>query len=302
VTEPKPSRGPDFLPYPLPQREIGPAVAVAEELPAGSRWQQALEGLTPGGLVAVSLGIIAFACLLGLSLPGHRQAGAVLAGGAALGALGTGFRALSAKQPPDSDALVKGGMGLAVLSALVALLLLATHRSSVAQQPPVLVPQPQATSSPAPQQPSPSPSPAPSPSAPGSAGSPTPGVTPGNGLGGDIFGVPSEPGGAPVSDDPAAKGMLLGRVVNLSGLAVGGATVTITRGDPTDVSANPPCPLRTTTTTDARGNYQITLCQLGDDLGYHVVITSGTAQAATDLYVNSGQQTVYNVILSVRHA
>jgi hypothetical protein len=300
VTESLPARGPDFLPYPLPNRDVAPAAPVVPELPVGSRWERALEGLTTWGMAAISLGIVALACLLGLSLPGHRDAGALLASFSAVASLGAAIKALRETQLEDSRSLVKGGAGLGIASALIALLLLATHRSSVADQPPVQLPVPPATSQPQPQQPSPTP--APGLPTPGPSGSPGASPTPGNGLGGDIFGVPSDPGGAPVSDDPTAKGTLTGRVVNLSGAAVAGASITITRANATDVSDSPPCPLRLSTTTDARGNYTIALCQLGSDLGYHVVITSGTARAAADLYVNSGSETVYNVILPIRRA
>lgn len=301
MTESKPARGPDFLPYPLPDRDVAPAAGVVADLPVGSRWERALEGLTSWGMAAISFGILALACLLGLSLPGHRSAGALLASISAVVSVAAAIKALSADQPEDSRSLVKAGMGMGVASAVIALLLLATHRSSVAEQPPVQLPVPPATSQP--QQPSPTPSlPSQGVPTPGPSRSPGATPTPGNGLGTDIFGVPSEPGGAPVSNDPTAKGTLTGRVVNLSGGAVAGATITITRADPSDVSEAAACPLRATTTTNAHGNYSIQLCQLGDNLGYHVVVSSARARAATDLFVNSGQQTVYNVILAIRRA
>lgn len=303
MTEPMPARGPDFLPYPLPNREVAPAQAVVPELPVGSRWERALEGLTTWGMTAISFGIIALACLLGLSLPGHRSAGALLASLSSIVSVGAAIMALRATQPDDSRSLVKGGAGVSVGSALIALLLLTTHRSAIAQQPPVQLPVPPATSQQQPQQPTPAPSlPSPGVPTPGPSGSPGATPTPGNGLGGDLFGVPSEPGGAPVSNDPTAKGTLTGRVVNLSGAAVAGAMITISRADPADVSESAACPLQLATTTDAHGSYTLQLCQLGNDLGYHVVVTSGTARAANDLFVNSGQQTVYNVILPIRRA
>jgi hypothetical protein len=305
VTESKPARGPDFLPYPLPNRDVAPAAAVVPELPVGSRWERALEGLTTWGMTSISFGIIALACLLGRSLPGHRSAGALLASLSAVVSVGAAVKALSEEQPNDSRSLVKGGAGLAVGSALIALLLLATHRSATAEQPPVQLPVPPPTSQPQPQpqQPTPTPSlPSRGVPTPGPSGSPGAAPTPGNGLGSDVFGVPSEPGGSPVSDDPTAKGTLTGRVVNLSGAAVAGATITITRTDPSDVSDSAACPLRLTTTTNAQGSYMIQLCQLGNDLGYHVVITSGTARSAGDLFVNSGQETVFSVILPIRRA
>jgi hypothetical protein len=253
-------------------------------------------------MTAISAGVVALACLLGLSLPGHQHSGALLASMAAVVSVAAGLKALSEVQPADSRSLVQTGMSVGVVSALVALLLLATHRSAIADPPPVQVPNPITTTSPQPQPQPQQPTPGPSPSVPGEAPSPGASPTPGNGLGGDTFGVPSEPGGQPVLDDPAAKGTLSGRIVNLSGAGVAGATITITRSDPTDVSDSVACPLRATTTSNAMGNYSAQLCQLGPDLGYHVVITSGTARASADLFVNSGQVTTYNVILAIRHA
>lgn len=306
VTEPKPVRGPDFLPYPLPNRDVVPAEVVPEPL-VGSRWSRTLEGLTPWGLTAVIAAIIALVCVLVLSLPGHRGSGALLASVAALVAIGAGVRSFREQQPADSRSLVTVGMVVGLVSALVALLLLGTHRSAIADAPPVQTPFPLSTTAPQPQLPQPllpqpqppqpnAPNPAtPSPGAPG----PSPST---NGLNDGVFGVPSLPGGAPMSNDPTSQGTLSGRVLNLSGAAVAGATITITRADPTDVSGSPVCPVKQTVTSNAKGKYTVQLCQLGNNLGYHVVITSGSAQVASNLYINSGQTTTYDVILAIRHA
>jgi hypothetical protein len=78
--------------------------------------------------------------------------------------------------------------------------------------------------------------------------------------------------------------------------------VEVTRALPGDTSDTPGCPTRITTKTDAQGVYRLELCQLGDNLGYTVTITPGTARAGADVFVNSGQTTVYDVILPVRRA
>lgn len=290
------ARGPDFLPYPLPNRTVAPATAVMpqDELPAGGRWQRALDGLTPWGVAALTAAGCALVSLILLSLiTGHRNAGAILSSVAGIVSLGAGIRARKDDQPEDSVTLVKGGMGTGVLSGIVALLLLLSHHSSVAEQPPVQIPSPQPTVTTAPG-PQPTPSTTPQPQS-----SPSLGVLPPGSA--DLFGVPTEPD-LPLSEASTDKGLLTGRVVTTSGAGLQGAKVTVTRADPTDVSDSRQCPLKLTATTDARGNYRVELCQLGTNLGYHVVITSGSERATTDLYVNAGRTTVYNVILAVRHA
>ena len=57
------------------------------------------------------------------------------------------------------------------------------------------------------------------------------------------------------------------------------------------------CPTRVTTLTDTEGVYRLQLCQLGNGLGYHVRITVGQSNVEHDLFVNSGNTTVYDVIL-----
>lgn len=298
------ARGPDFLPYPLPNRTIAPAaVVMPAPVPAHGRWRRALEGLTPAGVVALSAAIVALLVLLLVSLvTDHRQAGAVLTCLAAAVAVSAGVRALKDEQPADSRALVKGSIWTSAAAAVVALLLLLGSHSSVAEQPPVQVPSPQPTATQ--EQPQPTPTPSASPQ-PGTSGTPTPGQLPGLGVlppgSSDLFGLPSEPG-PPQSQDPAAKGRLTGRVVTTSGTGVAGAVVTITRSLPGDTSGSPGCPVKVIAKTNDQGRYDVQLCQLGDNLGYHVVVSSGGASATTDLFVNSGQTTVYNVILAIRHA
>jgi hypothetical protein len=295
VTEPTPARGPDFLPYPLPSRPEPVALAPAGPLePAGGRWAQALDGVTPWGVAAITAGVAALLSLLVVSLlGGHRTAGAVLAVLAGTVGAVAGVRALKDEQPTDSRGLVQGGAGTGVVAAVIALALALTHHSSVAEQPPVQVPLPLPTTSSLPEQPSPTPSPA-SPAPSPSAGVLPPGSD-------DLFGVPTQPD-PPLQPDSTAKGTLTGRVVTSSGAPLPGATVVVTRADPTDTSDAPGCPLRVTTTTGADGRYRLQLCQLGDNLGYTVTISAGAAQARTQLYVNAGQTTVYNVVLPVRRA
>ncbi|MCU1603105.1 MAG: hypothetical protein JWO22_3814, partial [Frankiales bacterium] len=84
------------------------------------------------------------------------------------------------------------------------------------------------------------------------------------------------------------------------GAPIAGATVTITRATAGDISSTPQCPTRVTTLTEANGIYQLQLCQLGNDLGYHVRIQVGKSLVEHDLYVNSGQTTTYDVILPRR--
>jgi hypothetical protein len=273
-------RGPDFLPYPLPDRPVAPAIEVMPAAEPGSRWEQALNGVTPWGVAAISAGLAALLSLLIISvLSGHRWAGAALASLTAVVSTAAGLRALREEQPADSRSLVRAGMATGWASAAIALLLLLTHRSAVAEQPPVQVPVPVPSATTSPQQPSPAPTVEPSPR----------------------FGVPTQPA-PPVTDDPTAKGTLTGRVVGTGGAPVAGTTVVVTRADPADTTEAPGCPLRVTTTTRADGRYSLQLCQLGNFLGYTVTISSGGASASADLFVNAGRTTIYNVILAVRHA
>ena len=292
MTDSPPVRGPDFLPYPFPVLAATAPTAVAPP-PTGGRWRRALDGVTGSGVAAITAGIAALLSLLVVSLlAGHRGTGATLASLAAVVAVGAGGRALTQDQPPDSRNLVKAGMATGVASALVALLLLA-GRSAVAEQPPVQVPVPTPTSSSAPQPQRPTPSP----------GSPAPRTSPGVVLppGADLFGIPSRPD-PPATLSNTATGTLTGKVVTPSGAALPGATVVVTRADPTDTSDAPGCSLRVTTTTGADGRYTLQLCQLGNLLGYTVTISADGAQASADLYVNAGRATVYNVVLAVRRA
>lgn len=289
MTEPTSTRGPDFLPYPLPERPLPPPVAPpAPPAPPRGRLASALEGLTDRGRVAVGAGLAAVLSLLVVSLlTGHRGAGAVLAAASAATAVVAAVQALRVEQPADSRLVVQGGAAGGAAAAVVAVALVLTSGSSVAEQPPVRVPVPLPSPSAAPTVPD-APSPTPSPGAvpPGSDG---------------LFGVPTQPDDPTVAD-PTAKGTLQGRVVTTSGAPLPGATVVVTRADPSDTSDSPGCPLRVTTTTGADGRYRLQLCQLGDQLGYSVTVSAGSAQAHTDLYVNAGQVTVYNVILPVRRA
>ncbi len=285
------SRGPDFLPYAMPTRptssELSPPQPPAPSTP---------DRVTPWAVAAVTAGVVALLSLLVVSLlAGHRGAGAALTTTAAAIAVGAGLRALKDPQPEPSTSFVKGAMAAGAGSAVVALLLLATHHSAVTEQPPVQVPSPvpSATTTPQPQ-------PSPSSASPSPAPSPSLGVLPPGSN--DLFGIPTGPGGPPVTKAATAKGTLTGRVVTTGGTPIEGAVVTVTRADPKDTSDSPPCPLQQRTTTDVRGRYTLALCQLGDGLGYTVTITAAGAQAHQDLFVNSGQITVYNVILAVRRA
>ncbi|MCW2598473.1 MAG: hypothetical protein JWM02_302 [Frankiales bacterium] len=296
MTDPTRSRGPDFLPYPLPARPAATVVAPAPPAPTRGRWERALDGVTPWGVAAITAGVVALLSLVVVSLlAGHRGTGAVIASLAAVAAVGAGLRALKDEQPVDSKNLVKGGMATGVTSAVIALLLLLTNRSAVAEQPPIQVPSPvpSTTSSPQPQPQSPTPAP----------GTPQPGpsvgvLPPGTS---NQFGVPSQPG-PPLTQTSTDKGTLTGRVLMTGGAPLPGATVVVTRADPSDTSDSPACPLRVVTRTGTDGRYTLQLCQLGNFLGYTVTISADTAKATADLFVNAGQTTVYNVILPVRHA
>jgi hypothetical protein len=102
----------------------------------------------------------------------------------------------------------------------------------------------------------------------------------------------------PLSADPQAPGLLQGTVVDGDGAPVAGATVTVRRADPGDTSESPACPLGTTTSTDASGQWSLRLCQLADGLGYAVrVQAAGQTFVASLAYVNSGRVTTWAVRL-----
>jgi hypothetical protein len=108
---------------------------------------------------------------------------------------------------------------------------------------------------------------------------------------------PSRPG-PPLSQDPRAPGTLQGSVVDANGAPVAGATVTVRRADPTDTSETPACPLDTSTSTDASGQWSLRLCQLADGLGYAVRVQATGQTVVADLaFVNSGQVTTWVVRL-----
>jgi hypothetical protein len=277
--------GPDFLPYPLPA-VTQPTVALPPPPgapPPAGRWSRALDGVPPVGVVSIGSGLGALVLLLLVTgIAGRSGPGAVVTVLAAAVSLGTGWVAIRRTRPlpRDSRTLVVAAQSVGVLSALVAAMVYAASGSGGQQ--PVAPPSPQPSTSATPA-PGVSPSPAPSPLnlPPGAA----------NG-----FGVPSDPG-SPLSDDPTALGTLYGHVVDTAGNPVKGAVVTVTRATPGDISNTPQCPVRVTTLTDANGVYQLQLCQLGQGLGYHVKIQAGRGTVEHDLFVNSGNTTVYDVIL-----
>jgi hypothetical protein len=206
--------------------------------------------------------------------------GAVVTALAAVVSLGTGWAVLRRTLPKDSRTLVTAAQSVGVVSALVAAMVYAASSDdSQVVSPPV--PQPSVTAGPGT---SPTPSPVPSPSA-----VPPPGSVNG-------FGVPSDPG-SPATNDPNDTGTLQGHVIDTAQSPVKGAVITITRSRVGDTSSTPQCPTRLTTLTDADGFYQLKLCQLGDNLGYHVRIQVGKSVAEADLFVNSGNTTTYDVIL-----
>lgn len=278
--------GPDFLPYPRPV--LPPPPAAPGPAPAGTpaeggrRWSRALDGVPPLGTVAIGCGLGAVVLLVLVSWVADRPGpGAVVTLVAAAASLGTGWRALRAVSARDSRALVVAAQTVAALSAVLALVTYAVSGPSDEVAPVT--------------------TPTPSPSAPGAApvagSSPSPTPTqPVPPPGANRFFVPTVPG-APIVDDPAALGTLEGNVVTLSQQPVKGAVVTVTRAKPGDVSSTPECPTRVTTQTNAAGVYRLQLCQLGDNLGYHVTIQTPRGKAETDLFVNSGNTTVYDVLL-----
>lgn len=277
--------GPDFLPYPLPEVttwETQP-IPSSPPPPPGGRWSRALDDVPPVGIVAVGSGLGALALLVLVVLVADRPgAGAFVTALAAAVSLVTGRLALRALAKGDGRSIVVAAQTVGVLSAVVAALVWTANRGDEQTVSPPL-PQPTASSAPTqdPQQPAPSATPLPSVPPPGAV----------NG-----FGVPSDPG-SPLSDDPTALGTLQGHVVDTGGQPVARAVVTVTRSAAGDTSSTPQCPTRLTTLTDAQGVYRLQLCQLGDGLGYHVRITVGRSVAESDVFVNSGNTTTYDVIL-----
>ena len=103
----------------------------------------------------------------------------------------------------------------------------------------------------------------------------------------------------PLQEPPTARGILTGTVTGLDDEPVAGATVTVRRATPGDVSDHPPCPITATATTGPDGLWLLPLCQLGDGLGWSVAIRSGRLGAGTELaYVHSGRTTTYDVRLA----
>lgn len=272
-------RGPDFLPYPLPERPSEPVVSTAVVEPTTGRWTRALEALPPLGVLAVGAGAAAVVLLVlvsgAMDQPG---AGAIVTVLAAATSLVAGFIALSPSLPQDTRRVIVAAQSAGVVAAALSVVVYASSRP--AEQPPISIPSPQPTAT----------ATAPAPSA-----SPTPllSLPPGSVNG---FGVPSDPG-RPQSSDPTALGTLFGHVVDTAARPVEGATVTVTRSVAGDVSSTPDCPTRVTTQTDAEGVYRLQLCQLGPGLGYKVTVTVGRSTASSNLFVNSGNTTVYDVIL-----
>ena len=97
--------------------------------------------------------------------------------------------------------------------------------------------------------------------------------------------------------EPTDKGLLAGSITDSTG-PVSGATVVITRATPGDTSNSPGCLLVVRVTSDAQGRYSVPLCQLGDQLGYHVKISAPAGSAESDLFVNAGRTTNFRVRLA----
>lgn len=282
MSDARPPRGPDFLPYPLPEPPPRLPEPAAAPPPPGP-------GLPPAVLTAVAGGAAALLCLLLVTwLGGHAATGAVLAVAAALVAVVAARAALASALSPERRTATQAGRATGVVAAVIALLVLALGDGSPSQaQPPVRVPTPAPTAAPTGPAPTVAPTtPPPLTSSPGAV----------NG-----FGVPSQPG-PPLSQAPDDTGTLYGHVVSTAGAPLAGVTVTVTRASAGDTSGTPECPLRVVTRTDAQGVYRLRLCQLGEGLGYTVTISLNGVSARTDLFVNAGQTTVYDVILPVRRA
>ena len=274
--------GPDFHPYPLPLVVPPPPPPPVSAPPAAAtsgRWSRALDTVSPLGIVSIGCGAGALVLLVLVTfLAGQPGPGAVVTLAAAVVSLVTGWVALRSMTVRDSRTLVISAQTVGALSAVLAAMVYAGSGSGDAQ--PVTPPSPQpSASAPAQQQPTPAPSQQ---------------VLPPGAVNG--FGVPSMPG-APILDEPTALGTLQGHVVDTAGKPVKGAVVTVTRSKPGDTSETPACPTQVTTLTNAAGLYQLSLCQLGEGLGYHVRITVNGHVAESNLFVNSGNTTTYDVIL-----
>lgn len=282
--------GPDFLPYPLPEAPPSwvpqPAVAPTPG-PTTGRWSKALDGVPPLGVVSIGSGLGALVLLILVTGVADRPGpGATVTALAAAVSLVTGWVALRKTVARDSRTLVVSAQSVAALSAVLAAMVYASHGSSDQVVQPPNAPLPSSSAAAVPGSPLPTPTQLPA--------APIPSAGAVNG-----FGLPSQPG-QPISDDPTALGTLQGHVVDPGGAPIAGATVTITRATAGDISSTPQCPTRVTTLTEANGIYQLQLCQLGNDLGYHVRIQVGKSLVEHDLYVNSGQTTTYDVILPRR--
>ena len=275
--------GPDFLPYPMPV--VAPPPPPVPAPPAGppqGRWTRALDTVPPLGIVAIGCGLGALVLFVVVSLLASQPGpGAVVTAAAAVASAATGAVALRSMTVRDSRTLVVGAASLGALSAVLGVLVWAASGSDDGGQP-VTPPSPQPSAS------------APSSPAAPVVPTPTPSAPPAGSVNG--FGVPSTPG-APLLDDPKAVGTLQGHVVDTAGKPVKGAVVTVTRSRARDTSSTPDCPTQLSTLTDADGLYRLSLCQLGEGLGYHVRITVDGHVAESDLFVNSGNTTTYDVIL-----
>ena len=273
--------GPDFLPYPLPA--VAPPQAPSAPPPAAppgpGRWSRALEGVPALGVVSIGSGLGALVLLVLVTGIADRPGpGAVVTAAAAVVSLLTGWVALrSMTGARDSRTLVFTAQAVGALSALVAAMVYAAGSGD--SQPPVSPPSPQPSVT---TQATPTPSPTPE------------GLQPP--LARNGFGVPTDPG-PPVTDDPTALGVLQGHVIDTAGKPLQGASITVTRSTPGDVSDTPQCPTRVTTLSDVNGFYRMRLCQLGNGLGYHVKIQVRGTAAEHNVFVNSGNTTYYDVIL-----
>jgi hypothetical protein len=290
VTDARSLRGPDFLPYDKPSQPEAPLLPPPPSQPGRSRWELALEGVPTLGIVALGAGVAALVLLVLVTAVADKPGpGATVVVIAAFTSLITGRLALKPELPKDSRSLIGLGQAVGVVAAVIAVLAYGMSDKDGGQPISVPSPLPSVLTSPQPIQPTQPPLAQPT---PGPSLSAPPGAVNG-------FGVPSMPG-PPQQQDPTALGTLYGHVVDTAHKPVPGATVTITRGTPGDTSDTPDCPTRITTQTDSDGVYRQQLCQLGDDLGYTVTITVPGASTKTTLFINSGQTTVYDVVLPVQ--
>lgn len=278
--------GPDFLPYPLPAVTpawqpvtTGPS---APPPPTTGRWSKALDGVSTLGIVSIGSGLGALVLLILITGVADRPGlGAAVTALAAVVSLVSGWVALRTVTARDSRTLVVSAQSVAALSAVLAAMVYAASGGDEQVVSP-------------PRQSTPSPSSQPSGPALPSQAPTSPAIPPAGTVNG--FGVPSTPG-SPLTNDPTTLGTLQGHVVDTAQQPIEGATVTVTRATAGDTSSTPQCPTRVTTLTDENGVYQLQLCQLGDNLGYHVRIQVGKHVAEQDVYVNSGNTTTYDVIL-----